>query len=391
MKIAIFSDSVSPIINGVSVSIDQLVQELRDLGHSVYIFGPYVDQSAESDPNVYRFRSLRLPWSKGVPVAFPPYLRTLRLFRRHKFDVIHTHTIGTISFVGLRWAQSHEIPIVATYHTLYDRYTHYFPVLPKRYVRFKIAKHTNYVFNRVDQIITPSEVAKRWLLRHSIERPITVIPTRIRPAKVNNRSEVRQKFGIAPHQKVMLFVGRLAEEKNMETLLRACSEAMSQNQDLRLWIVGDGPYSNVCHATARRLGIGDKVKFVGFVPRDEVDNYYAMADFFVFASVTETQGLVVQEAMAYGLPPAMVEGGGASVGVIHGKNGLLTGNNPQQLASAMLRLATDDDLYFKLSEEAKRTARDCIQTSMAEQVLQVYQAAISSSHVKEEAYDVVVS
>jgi len=376
MRIAIFSDSTLPMINGVSISIDELVSQLRDLGHSVYIFAPQINREAENDPNIYRFRTLNMPWAKGVPVAFPPFLRMLRKFRRHKFDVIHLHTIGTVSFVGLRWGQSHDIPVVATYHTLYDRYTHYFPVLPYRYVRFKIAKHTNFFYNHVDRVITPSETSLKWLRRHSVSTPSVVIKTGIRPARTFERAEARLQLKIAPQQTILLFVGRLAVEKNMETLLQAASKVFDFDSNHRLWIVGDGPYRTECQMFVRKLGIGDKVKFAGFVARDEVDQYYAAADAFVFASMTETQGLVVQEAMSYGLPPIVVEGGGASGEIIAGFNGLLAKNDPTDLAKKIIQVTHDDDLYAHLSDGAKKTSRQTSSTAMGEMVVKVYQDAI---------------
>jgi glycosyltransferase involved in cell wall biosynthesis len=114
MRVALFSDSVLPVLNGVSVSVESLVSELRNKGHSVHIFAPQFPGLIEPDPNTYRFRSIEMPFGKGFPLAYPPYIRMLRRFRRHEFDVIHTHTIGILGFVGLRWAESHGLPIVAT-------------------------------------------------------------------------------------------------------------------------------------------------------------------------------------------------------------------------------------------------------------------------------------
>src|SRR5690606_39264152 len=138
-----------------------------------------------------------------------------------------------------------------------------------------------------------------------------------------DRSELRQKLGIPPEHKILLYVGRLAKEKNMATLFEMASLVFPQDPSLRLWLVGDGPYRTECVRMAREYGIGDRVKFVGFVPRDQVDQYYAAADLFVFASITETQGLVVQEAMTYGLPAVAVIGGGASEGIEEGVNGFV--------------------------------------------------------------------
>lgn len=378
MRIALFSDSVLPVLNGVSVSVDSLVTELRNLSHSVHVFAPRYPGHTEHDPNTYRFRSLEVPFGKGFPIAYPPYWRMLRKFRRHDFDVVHAHTIGVLGFVGLRWAESHDLPIVATYHTLYDRYAHYAPAyVPRRYMRFKIAKHTNFYYNCVDHVITPSEASQRWLRRHSVATPTTVIPTGVRSPDDLDRAEMRRKLGMRPEQRVLLFVGRLAIEKNMETLLRAANYAMQQDESLRLWIVGDGPFRADCQLLVRNLAIGDRVRFVGFVARGEVDPFYAAADLFVFASVTETQGLVVQEAMSYGLPPVIVDGGGASAGVENGLNGVVVRNDAIELGQAIIDVLSDDVRYARLSECAMRLAREGRSSAMAERVTEVYESVIA--------------
>jgi 1,2-diacylglycerol 3-alpha-glucosyltransferase len=376
LRVAIFSDSALPILNGVSVSLDSLVNELRNRGHSVHVFTARHPKYRDSDPNTYRFRAIETPWTKGYPLAFPPFYRMLLKFRRHEFDVIHTHTPFTLGFVGMRWAESHELPIVSTYHTLYDRYAHYIPFFPRRYIRFKIAKHTNFYYNRVDHVITPSEAALKWLRRHSVTTPATVIPTPPLPRTYFDRSEVRQSLGIPPEQKIMLYAGRLAKEKNMGMLFEMAALAFEQDPSLRLWLVGDGPYRQECAQMARELGIGDRVRFVGFVPRAEVDRYYAAADLFVFASLTETQGLVVREAMNYGLPAVAVQGGGASESIDDGMNGFVVKNDPHQFAQCVLRVLEDDELYIRLADGATRTARMHGPGEMAERVVEVYRDAI---------------
>ncbi|MGV3618573.1 MAG: glycosyltransferase [Fimbriimonas sp.] len=377
LRVAIFSDSALPILNGVSVSVAALIDELRNQGHSVHLFTARHPEYRDPDPNTYRFRALETPISRGYPVSYPPFYRMLLKFRRHEFDIIHTHSPFLLGMVGYRWAESHGIPVVATYHTLYDRYAHYFTLLPKRYVRFKIAKHTNFYYNQVDHVITPTEASKKWLKRHSVETPITVIPTGIPRGPMIDRSEARHGFGISPDARVMLYVGRLAKEKNLIVLLEMAALAFAQDPSLRLWLVGDGPYRSECTAAARRLGIGDRVKFVGQVQRADVDRYYAAADLFVFPSITETQGLVVQEAMMRGLPAVAVIGGGAGAAIEDGQNGFLVRNDPGAFAKRTLQILGDDNLHARLAEGAYRSVRDLSVPHMAERVVAVYRRVIS--------------
>ena len=372
LRIAIFTDSYFPVLNGVSVSVRGLVQGLRDRGNSVHVFTSAAPGCKDDDPNIHRFRAMETPFAKGYPLAIPPFYRTLLTFRKYQFDLIHTHTPFTLGFVGLRWAESHELPIVSTYHTLYDRYSHYVKFLPRRYVRFRIAKHTNFYYNRVAEILTPSETSKKWLERHSVTRPITVVPTGVPRGPIYDRAETRRMLGMGHDQRILLYAGRLAREKNLDTLFEAAAILFKSDPSLRLWLVGDGPFRPECAAMARKHGIGDRVKFVGFVPREEVNRYYAAADLFVFPSMTETQGLVVLEAMNYGLPAIAVGGGGASENVLDGINGFVVKNDPQEFAGACQNTLNDDSLHAKLSEGAQRTARSQGPEQMVDSVLEVY-------------------
>ncbi len=380
LKIAIFSDSALPVLNGVSISIDSLITALRHRGHSVHLFTARHPKAESAEPNTYRFRAVETPWTKGYPLAFPPFYRMLQRFRRHDFDVIHTHTPFTIGFVGMRWAESHQIPVVATYHTLYDRYVHYIPYFPRRYLRFKLAKHTNFYYNHVNHVITPSEAALKWLRRHSVTTPATVIPTAALPRRFFDRSELRLELGIPPDQRILLYVGRLAKEKNLATLFEMAAIVFKQDSRLRLWLVGDGPYRSECVRMARSLGIGDRIKFVGFVPREDVDKYYAASDLFVFSSITETQGLVVQEAMTYSLPAVAILGGGASESIIDGENGFAVKNDAATFAAQVLEIVNDETLLAALSDGAQRSSRMVGTEAMCDRVIEVYRQAISDRH-----------
>jgi glycosyltransferase involved in cell wall biosynthesis len=355
--------------------VDLLIHELRRRGHSVHLFTNAYPGYQDPDANAHRFRAVTTPFSRGYPIAYPPFYRMLGVFRQHEFDLIHTHSPWTLGFVGLRWAESHDLPIVSTYHTLYDRYSHYLPA-PRRWVRFKIAKHTNYYYNRVDHVLTPTEASLRWLRRHSVSTPITLAPTGTPAGRILDRSEERKRLGIPPEMRVLLFVGRLAKEKNLEVLFQMAARVFAGDPTLRLWLLGDGPYREACTQMVRRLGIGDRVRFLGFVPREEVDRYYAASDLFVFSSVTETQGLVVQEAMAHGLPAVVVFGGGAGESVQDGVNGLVVRNDAGAFASAVSRIMEDESLYARLSGAASRSIAENSPDLMCDRVISVYREVL---------------
>lgn len=372
LNIAVFSDSALPILNGVSVSIDQTVNRLRQLGHSVHLFTAAFPGHIEQDPNTHRFFALNTPFARDYPLALPPFYPMLWEFRRHRFDVIHTHTPFTIGMVGLRWAESHNLPIVATYHTHYDKYTHYIPIFPKPYLKYKIAKHLNFYYNNVNHIITPSAASEHWLMRHSVRQEVTVIPTGIPVPQAIDRDQVRREFGVAPDQQVVLYAGRIAVEKNLGFLLEAMKTVLKQNPRAVLWVVGDGPAREEFRRKTSDLGIGDRVKFFGFIPREDVDRFYAAADLFVFASRTETQGLVVSEAMSYGLPAVVVNSGGAAEAVKDGYNGYAVPNNVELFAQSVLYALEDPVKYRAMSEAAVESAKKLSVPAMADRIVDVY-------------------
>lgn len=376
LRIAFFSDSALPILNGVSVSIKLLVDELRNRGHSVHLFTSAYPGYDDPEPNTHRFLALQTPFAKKYPLAVPPFSHMLSKFRRFEFDLVHTHTPFTVGFVGMRWAQSHDLPVVSTYHTLYDKYAHYVPIVPTLYVRYKVAKHTNWYYNQLDHVVTPSESSKRWLLRHSVKTPITVLPTGVPAPKMIDRSTARAELGASPENRILLYVGRIAREKNLETLLRTAAIVFRSDPNARLWLVGDGPQREACSALAAELGIGDRVRFEGFVPREQVDRYYAAADLFVFSSMTETQGLVIVEAMTYGLPALVVRGGGAGMAIEPGVNGYLLPNEPESFAACALDLLRDDELYASLSRGAIHTSREYTVPMMTGRMLEVYESVL---------------
>lgn len=362
----------------MSVSIDALIRGLRERGHSVCLFTARSPGYRDPDPNTFRFFALETPWCKDYPLALPPFYSMLRHFRARRFDLIHTHTPFTLGFVGLRWGESHGIPVVSTYHTLYDKYAHYIPYFPKRYVRYKIAKHTNFYYNHVDHVITPSDASRRWLLRHAVKTPLSVIPTGIVAYGHPSRFAGRERLGLSPDARVLLYVGRIAKEKNMGTLFRGVAQVLLADPLARFLVVGDGPYRDACVQTARDLGIGDQVIFAGFVAREYVDEYYALSDIFVFSSTTETQGLVVMEAMQYGLPAVAVQGGGASAAIEDGVNGFVVRNDAGDFAEAIGRVLGDPLLYSRLSEAARITASQFGVEPMIDGIVDVYRQTLST-------------
>lgn len=377
LSIAVFSDSVLPVLNGVSVSIDSLIGSLRDRGHSVTVYTSRFRGHSDPDPNFRRFLSVRSPWTGDYPLAVPPFYAWFREFEQRNFDLVHTHTPFTVGMVGLRWAQTLDLPVVSTYHTRYDKYAHYVPFFPRPYVRYKVAKHTHFYYNSVGLVACPSQPTLRWLRRHSVHTPAEIVPTGIPLPKAIERQAARRELGVGENHCVGLYCGRIAIEKNIEVVLRATAEVVADHPDFRLWLVGDGPARNHYTAMARALQIGDRVRFWGGVPRSEVDQFYAAADVFTFGSMTETQGLVVAEAMSYRLPTVVVGGGGASAAVLEGETGFIVENDALRMADRITTLVRNRDLRGRMGGRAKAHAETMTTSAMADRMLDAYRRLLS--------------
>jgi len=372
LRVALFSDSALPVINGVSISVDRLATELRNLGHVVHHYAPGQGGHLFGDPQVHRFFAAETPWSKGYPLAFPPFVHLKVKFFQHQYDIVHTHTPWTVGFLGYRWARRRSVPVVSTYHTIYEKYAHYFPYLPTRAVRQAIAGHTERYYNSVDQVITPSDASRKWLIRRGVTTPITIIPTGVVLGETLTKEQERHRLGIPQDAFVLLFVGRLAAEKNLNCLLEMAAKVLKACPRAELCLVGDGPERECLEEFAQRNEIENRVRFVGFVDRSQVSRYYKAADVFTFSSVSETQGMVVNEALASGLPVVVVRGGGAPASVTSGQNGFIVRNDATDFAKPVIKLIQDDLLRNQMIRGALESAKNFSLESMVERVLEVY-------------------
>jgi glycosyltransferase involved in cell wall biosynthesis len=380
LRLALFSDSAPPVINGVSVSIEALMDGLRTRGHEVHLFATGYPVRPATNPYDHRFLGVLTKAAKDYPLAVPPFAIRRLEFERLDFDLVHTHTPFTVGYVGQRWARASGIPIVSTYHTHYDEYAHYAPVLKEEQVRKWIRLHTRKYYGAVDHVITPSEASLNWLRGHGVFTQATVIPTGIPAPQPLSREACRQQLGIKPDAEVIVTVGRLAREKSMDLTIQATAEVLRSRPNAELWIVGDGPDREDIEAVAKAQNLGSRIHFTGRVDREEVDLYYAVADVFAFASTTETQGLVVVEAMAYGLPAIVVKGGGAGLAVKNAVNGFLIEGRADAMTVAIEKVLSNELLRAELAEGARETAEEYSLETMVGNILDIYRGVLQTMH-----------
>lgn len=381
MNIGIFTDTYKPNINGVVTSIENKKQELEKLGHTVYIFAPKEPGYIETEANVFLIPSIKFIFQPEYRLTSPIDPKLLRFVRQLELNIIHVETPFSVGFVGRIIARKLKLPVIHTYHTLFPEYVHYLklPVALTKPLAEKISAH---FCNKCDYIISPSTDVQRQLIRYGVKKPIAVIASGISFDETNkcyDRS-LRDSLSIKESERVLLFVGRLGKEKNIEFLIESFSELCEKHSNLKLLLVGDGPYKPILEAQVERLGLKGKVIFAGYIPRHEVYRYYSSADMFVFSSITETQGLVILEAMFCGLPVVAVKASGVEDMIEDGQSGFLTEHTTQAFSSKVDQLLNDELLCQYFIENGEKRALDFSPENTFRKVFDIYQECIEESY-----------
>lgn len=373
MRIAIFSDSFRPVINGVAVAVDLLVRELRRR-HEVTVFAPAHPQQRDPEPGVVRFPSYRLPRAPDYPIAFPISPRLYRCFAEGGFDLVHTHSPFTLGQVGRHLARRHRLPLVTTYHTLYTEYLHYARPIPATWLRPGIIALARAYCNASHAVVVPTAPIREVLLGYGVRTAIDVIPTHAVVApQSEDASYLRSRFALPPEAVVVMYAGRLAPEKNVELLLQAFARLrLRARTGAHLFLAGGGPAEPELRALAGQLELGRTVTFAGFLPREELVRCYAGADLFAFSSTTDTQGLVILEAKSAGLPVVSVDAYGPAAVVRHGIDGLLVPNDVAAFAAALGQLIADPQRRREMGRRAREDAARFSPAAMARRYEELY-------------------
>ncbi|MCW3061324.1 MAG: 1,2-diacylglycerol 3-glucosyltransferase [Capsulimonas sp.] len=376
MRVGVFSESYQPLINGVTTSVNTLVAELERAGHSVYIFTSRFPNYTDEREGVYRFPSINSMVEPDyvLPIPISPSIQSS--IARLKLDIVHSQSPFLLGVLAGRVARRYGIPHVSTNHTLYSEYTHYVPVAPKAWTGAVLSRWMQWFYNSCDQVIAPSEMTKRVLLtEYHVERPITVVPTGIPepPYVLASEEETRRSLGVPPEARVLLYVGRLAPEKNLPMLLDAFARIAEREPSAVLVLAGSGKSAESLRAHTHTLGLSDRVIFTGFLSRTKLDPLYLLAEVFVFPSKTETQGLAIGEALAAGTPCVIVNAGGAPESIHDGDDGFLVEDNAEEMADRVLSLLANDLLRKQMSERGRVNARELRPERVAQRIIQVYE------------------
>jgi glycosyltransferase involved in cell wall biosynthesis len=380
LHIAFFTNYYHPIVNGVVRSVASFREALMKQGHNVFVFAQSDSDYKDDEPFIFRYPSLPLPLgdiSAAIPVS--PFVD--QLLPILKLDVIHTHHPILLGQTAARKAAELGLPLVFTFHTQYWEYTHYIPFPQEaiqEFLKNAIHKWLKDFMQKCQHIIIPSESMKDFLVReYGLEERYTVVPTgtNLEPFLNADGKTLRQEKGWQD-ETILISVGRLAAEKNWETLLQAFAKVYPEHPDVRLVLIGDGPARESLQTLAAELGIAERVTFTGSLPFEQVPAYLKAADVFSFASVTETQGLVTIEAMAAGLPVVSVDGSGTRDIVEHGKQGFLVENDGDALANGLNQLLSDPSQMKRFRHNALKKAKTFDVNLLTKQIVSVYEEAI---------------
>lgn len=381
MRILMISDVHFPRVNGVSTSIQTFQQELGNIGHDVHLVAPAYHDDHPSTDEITRIESRQVLMDPEDRLMKSNKIHALTdQFRHRNFDLVHIQTPFLAHYAGIKLARELGIPCVETYHTFFEEYLyHYVPLLPKFFTKGITRRFSRSQCNAVNAVIVPSTAMRNVLQKYGCESPIHISPTGIQLEKfgAGNGARFRQNHGIAHDRPLLVHIGRVAHEKNIGFLLEVTARLKTTYPDILFLICGEGPAQKPLQQQAQRMGLENNVMFVGYLNREtELLDCYCAADVFVFASRTETQGLVLLEAMALGVPVVSTAVMG-TIDIVKPQQGALEAQEDAGDFSAKVSLLLDDQpRRLQMGEEGRAFAQTWGAPATAKRLATIYQSML---------------
>jgi 1,2-diacylglycerol 3-alpha-glucosyltransferase len=380
MRVLMISDVYFPRINGVSTSIQTFRRGLHAAGHETLLIAPeYPTDDAGADGEIIRIPSHYLPRDPEDRIMKASAIRRLTSsLGKRRFDLIHIQTPFVAHYQGVRLARALRLPVIESYHTYFEEYLHhYVPLTPRRLMRFIARRFTVSQCTDLDALVVPSPAMRRALENYGVRCPMHIIPTGMDMARFNggDGARFRAQLDIAPAAPTLVHVGRIAHEKNIDFLLRMFARVAERRADAVLIVAGEGPALNHCKSYVESLGLAGRARFVGYLSRErDLLDCYRAGDVFVFSSKTETQGLVLLEAMALGVPVVSTAHMGAADIVNPQRGAVVAPDDEQGFAAIVLGLLADPARRAAMAQAGRRYAGEWSAHSMTERLTGVYAA-----------------
>ncbi len=379
LRILMISDVYFPRINGVSTSIQTFRRSLHEAGHETVLIAPeYPGRTGtDSEPGILRVPSRYVPRDPEDRMMVPAAIKALKPQLAGKpFDLVHIQTPFVAHYLGLHLARWLGVPAIESYHTYFEEYLHhYVPLLPRFLMRFAARRFTVSQCKDLAALVVPSLAMETALKDYGVQCPMHIIPTGLELAKFRQGSghAFREKLGIAPTQPTLVHVGRIAHEKNIDFLFRMFEQVLKGIPDAVMIVAGEGPALKHCRDYVEARNLTPHVRFVGYLSRDgELLDCYQAGDLFVFSSRTETQGLVLLEAMALGVPVVSTAYMG-TLDILKPERGArIAPDNEAGFGALVTQLLKDPDLRRTLSAEARAYAMTWSAPALAERMAQLY-------------------
>jgi glycosyltransferase involved in cell wall biosynthesis len=379
VRIALYTNNYLPFCGGVTTSVETLRRGLDARGHEAWVFAPRFPGAPTDPPRVVRYPSVPAATYPDFPLAVPFSRAIARQVRALDVDVFHAHHPFLLGPAALRRARHAGRPLVFTYHTRYEKYAHYVPLSRGLVERAAVRISTRFA-NRADAVIAPSAVIRDELHARGVRTEVAVVPTgidvdRFRPG---DRTAARRALGLPADEPILLYVGRLDREKTVGGVLAAFERIAGTVPRARLVLVGHGTEAERLRTVAAALPVAARIHFLGARPHEATVVCYQAADVFVFTSETETQGLVLAEAAACGVPAVTVSAPGCDEVVRDGESGVLTKNDPATLAEAAIGLLLDGARRTTMAARAREIAEHEFDVArQIDRTLAVYERAMA--------------
>ena len=387
MKIAIFTNNFLPRVSGVAVAVKFQAQSLKELGHKILIIAPeYGIKNQPEEFEVVRVKSIYFPSQRfAIPLNFLDQPAIENALEEFEPDLIHTHHPFLLGKSALEMADQFQVPLVYTFHTLYEFFTHYF-LVDTEPVRKQVRDYVVNFANCCDLVITPTEPIRQYLIKNGVNTQTASVPTgidfsrfdQVSPEKLERR---KKQLGLEKFERVLLYVGRIAREKNLNLVFYALKILTEQGRNLALVIAGEGPAKKYYQRELEKLNLSQRVIWTGFLSQEELPEVYYSADLFVFPSPSDTQGIVLYEARASGLPIVALKSMASLAIVEDGVNGRFAENQPEDFAEKIAEVL-DEPEKFQAEFDREKFSTSYI----AHRYQELYQGLVSQGRQRKSRY-----